>query len=503
MIDIEKSLQKLEQDYSAQQPRLITDLFKVDDKRRQKFSRQLQGLSYDFSKQNIDDSDLLALLNLVKPHDWLTKKIKSMFVGDKINTTEHRAVLHTALRNYNQELIVDGHNISTDILAVQQKIQSLSQAMDKGQLTGYSNKKINTIVNIGIGGSDLGLVLASEALEHYHRPDCNIYFISSVDFDATKQVWEKINPETTVFIIVSKTFTTQETMVNAKLIKSWFEQLLLANNHNPSLAIKKQFFAVSNNLSACLNFGISYENIFLFWDFVGGRYSIWSAVSLSLVLYIGYDHYLQMLEGAKVMDDHFQSAPLVDNIPVLMALIGIWNINICNCTSLLIAPYNQCLRSLPAYLQQLEMESNGKSINSQGQTCNYQTSPIIWGSSANNAQHAYYQMLHQGTQTIPVDIIITKLNQTNKILYANALAQAQALMTGDQNADIYKKCIGNKPSSFIVLEQISPYYLGMLLALYEHKVFVQGAIWQINSFDQMGVELGKKITNRILSELVI
>lgn len=496
-MDISQMFTQLKDLNKIEQARTILDLFKQDSNRLEKFSRQYKGLYYDFSKNNISDKNLDNLLDLANKCN-LKQKINDMFSGVKINTTEDRAVLHIALRS-NQDLLINNKNIQKDIKTVQAKMENFCKNVHNGSFTGYSGKKINTIVNIGIGGSDLGIVLTSEALYNYRKDDMNIHFISSVDLEMAKQVLANINPETTIFIIASKTFTTQETSINAHFVRSWFESQI-AENINSKDAIKKHFLAVSNNLEGCLKFGIAEENIFLFWDFVGGRYSIWSAVGLALVLYIGYENYVNMLSGAKAMDDHFKNNDFLDNIPVLMALVGIWNINICDYKSLLISPYNYCLRSLPAYLQQLEMESNGKSTSLQGNLISYQTSPVVWGNSANNAQHAYYQMLHQGTQTIPVDIIIAKPNQDDNVLFANAVAQSQAFMQGEDNDDKHRLFKGNKPNNFIIIDAISPYYIGMLIAMYEHKVFVQGAIWDINSFDQMGVELGKRLTNKILNE---
>ncbi len=496
-MDISQIFSQLKGLNKTEQTRTILDLFTRDSNRLEKFSRQYSGLYYDFSKNNISDQNLEDLLDLANKCN-LKQKINDMFSGVKINITEDRAVLHTALRS-KQDLIINNKNIQQDIKLVQAKMENFCKNLHSGLFTGYSGKKINTIVNIGIGGSDLGIVLTSEALYNYRQADMKIYFISSVDLEMAKQVLANINPETTIFIIASKTFTTQETTFNAHFVRSWFEAQL-AKTIDSKEAIKKHFLAVSNNLQGCLKFGIAEENIFLFWDFVGGRYSIWSAVGLALVWYIGYDNYTKLLSGAKAMDDHFKNTDFSENIPVLMALVGIWNINICNYRCLLISPYNYCLRSLPDYLQQLEMESNGKSTNMQGDIISYQTSPVVWGTSANNAQHAYYQMLHQGTQTIPVDVIIAKPNPDDNILFANAIAQSQAFMQGEDNHDKHRLFQGNKPNSFIMLDAISPYYIGMLLALYEHKVFVQGAIWNINSFDQMGVELGKRLTNKILDE---
>lgn len=491
-----KSLLELRTQYISRQ---IVEMFKNDLNRQQEFSLNLQNLYYDFSKNNITQEELNLLIDLAQDCN-LKSKIEDMFSGKKINSTENRAVLHTALRS-GKPLLIDGHNLQDEISTVQSKIKKFCNDIHSGNITGFSGKKIDTIVNIGIGGSDLGIVLTCEALQNFKIPKMKIHFISSVDIDMAQQVLSQIDYETTMFIIVSKTFTTQETSLNAGFVKNWLEQLLQQNHiNNIEECVRKHFIAVSNNLQGCLNFGIHQDNIFLFWEFVGGRYSIWSAVGLALALYIGYENYALLLSGAKAMDEHFRSTDFRYNIPVIMALIGIWHTNICNYGSLLISPYNYCIRSLPSYLQQLEMESNGKSIDLQGHKINYQTCPVIWGESANNAQHAYYQMLHQGTQTIPIDVIITKPTAQNITLFANAVAQSQAFMMGEENDNLHKLFVGNKPTSTILLNEISPYNIGMLLALYEHKVFVQGVIWNINSFDQMGVELGKKLTNKILDK---
>jgi glucose-6-phosphate isomerase len=495
-----KNFTKLQKIYEGQKQLKISDLFRGTQNRYEQFNISLQDLQYDFSKNNITE-EIIELLILLAKELQLLSKIDSMFNGDKINITENRAVLHTVLRS-ESSLIINNKDIQTEISTVQNKIKQFCHDIHNGTIIGYTGKKINTIVNIGIGGSDLGIIFTSEALYKYKTHNIHLHFISSVDVDMADQVLDQIDYETTIFIIASKTFTTQETMLNANYVKNKFIQNLIAkdtSSEGTKTALNTHFIAVSNNLQACLEFGISAESIFLFWDFVGGRYSIWSAVGLALALYIGYDNYKAMLSGAKTMDEHFRNTELHHNMPVIMALIGIWHINICGYKSLLISPYNYFLRNLPSYLQQLEMESNGKSVDLNGDFINYDTCPIIWGESANNAQHAYYQLLHQGTQTIPIDVIIAKPDTPEKkVLFANAIAQSQAFMMGEENEYTHKLFKGNKPTSLLTLEEISPYNIGMLLALYEHKTFVQGVLWNVNSFDQMGVELGKKLTNKIL-----
>ena len=503
MMLTKESFIKLQKLYESVGSRRIVDLFEQDESRQKNFSLAIEGLSYDFSKNNIDYAELDLLLELAR-ECGLLEKIKAMFNGEKINTTESRSVLHTALR---------GKQVDTEILNEQNRVRQFCLDIDSGKFRGYSGKKIDTIINIGIGGSDLGVVLTSQALYKYRNSEIKLDFISSVDPDMADSVLAECDHETTIFVIVSKTFTTQETMLNARYCKAWFiDQLERAGHSFEDSTLEQHFVAVSSNFQLCLDFGIHSKNIFLFWEFVGGRYSIWSSVGLSIAIYIGYDNYQQMLLGAAAMDEHFRYTELSRNIPAIMAMVGIWHINFCQYSSLLISPYNYLLRSLPRYLQQLEMESNGKSVNLDGNSLSYQTCPIIWGGSANDAQHAYYQLLHQGMQVVPVDVIITRsvylaqldplYSKQCEVLFANATAQTQAFMLGDDNSDSHKRIVGNKPTSLLLLDEISPYSLGMLLALYEHKVFVQGVIWNINSFDQMGVELGKKLTNKILENKI-
>lgn len=498
----------------------LAQLFNQDDRRAEKFRLELCGFIYDFSKNNITEKTLDLLLDLAGKMD-LEHKIQAMFNGEKINNTEDRAVLHTALRSQNRSIIVDGRNVMSDIEAVKKQMAEFCHKIHSGIHTGCTGKKITHIVNIGIGGSDLGPVLVCQALKPYRMLDMHIDFLSSVDGYMLNNVLEDVDPETTLFIIASKTFTTQETMANAFSVRNWF----LAKINNDLKAIAKHFIALSTNAKAVADFGIAPENMFAFWDFVGGRYSLWSAIGLSIALYIGYDNYSQLLAGANHMDNHFQETDLRHNLPVILGLIGLWYVNFFDYRSLIISPYNTRLSCFPAYVQQLEMESNGKSVNKAGDKLNYATCPIVWGDSGINGQHAYYQLLHQGSQIVPMDIIIAASDkfsnqEHNDILWANALAQAEAFMQGKSFAAAKDELIaqgipeakaneiarhkvfdGDRPTNMLVLPEISPYYLGMLIALYEHKTFVQGVIWDINSFDQMGVELGKQLALKIMNDI--
>ncbi len=512
-----QSYAKLVKHYEQIKDRTLNDLFATDLDRVAKFCLEYDGLYYDFSKNNITNETVNLLVDLAK-ESGLADKITAMFNGDKINTTENRAVLHTALRAN----LVKNNEISTDIHNVLTQMKKFSQALHFGKHLGYTGKVITDIVNIGIGGSDLGPVLVCQALKPYKAAGLNVHFISSVDGYQIFDVLSSLNPETTLFIIASKTFTTQETITNANTARSWF----LDYTQNNVAAIKQHFVAVSTNAKAVREFGIDVHNMFGFWDFVGGRYSLWSAIGLSIILYIGFDNFSQLLSGARAMDEHFaNTTDFTKNLPVMLAMLGIWNTNFHNYSSQIISPYNTRLTRLPAYIQQLEMESNGKSVNLAGEALQYKTCPIIWGDSGINGQHAYYQLLHQGTSVIPMDIIVALSdkysNKTHQdILLANAIAQAEAFMRGKSvtaakaeliaagmdEADAtklapHKEFKGNRPTNMLTVPEISPYYLGMLLALYEHKTFVQGVVWQINSFDQWGVELGKQLAKTVLSDI--
>lgn len=498
----------------------LTELFEQDPSRGENLNLQFNGIYFDFSKNNLTEETLNLLLEVAKK-SHLTEKTAALFRGEKINNTENRAVLHIALRSKQKTLMVDNHNVMDDINAVKLQMQEFCKQINSGEQCGFTGKKITTIVNIGIGGSDLGPVLICQALRPYRQDGMEIHFASSVDGYMVNDILENLDPETSLFVIASKTFTTEETITNAKTARKWF----LAKTNNNEKAIAKHFIALSTNVKAVTEFGIAPQNMFVFWDFVGGRYSSWSAIGLSVALYIGYDNFTSFLDGGYAMDEHFANTPLEKNLPVLLALVGIWYINFYDYRSLTISPYNTRLSRFPAYIQQLEMESNGKSVNKAGEPINYATCPVIWGDSGINGQHAYYQLLHQGSQIIPMDIIIALSDkfsdeEHNDILWSNAIAQAEAFMCGKNYETAlnelisggldelkakelarHKVFMGNRPTNMLVLPEISPYYLGMLIALYEHKVFVQGVIWDINSFDQMGVELGKQLAKAVLHDI--
>jgi glucose-6-phosphate isomerase len=498
----------------------MRDLSTKDPERFQKFSLQAAGLFLDYSKNNITSKTMELLLQLAQEAN-LTTKIEAMFTGKTINATENRAVLHTALRNpKNDPINVDGINIMPEIHNALKSVLECAEQIRNGNWLGYSGKKITDVVNIGIGGSDLGPAMVVNALLPYKINTINCHFVSNVDGSHISETLKYLNPETTLFIVASKTFTTQETLCNADTAKEWLEQK--ATNKKASL---RHFIAVTAKPKKAEEFGIAKQNIFPFWDWVGGRYSLWSAIGLSIAIAIGTENFKAFLTGANEMDNHFRHTPFAANMPVIMALTGIWQINFSHTKSYAILPYDQYLSLLPAYLQQLEMESNGKSVDIHGQTLDYATSPIIWGGVGTNGQHAFHQLLLQGTQKIPIDFIIP-INSHNQIgshhlyLFANCLAQSQALMYGKTHEEAeqellasgvsnaiakelaqHKAISGNNPSNTIVVDKITPKTLGALIALYEHKVFVQGIIWNINSFDQWGVELGKQLAQKIIPQL--
>lgn len=494
-------------------------LFDDDNERAEKFSLQFDNMLFDYSKNRITEKTMKYLLELAKVRG-LEEKIKEMFRGDKINFTEHRAVLHTALRNRsNTPVYVDGENVMIKINEVLAKMRKFSEAVRFGEFKGYTGKKLTNIVNIGIGGSDLGPVMATEALKKYRAKDINNYFISNIDGTACAEVLNRIDPETTLFIVASKTFTTIETLTNAKTCRKWLVDAL--GEH----AVAKHFVALSTNTEKVKEFGINPENMFEFWDFVGGRYSMWSAIGLSIAIAVGMDNFEKMLEGAHAMDLHFLNTDFAHNIPVILGLIGIWNNNFFGLRSNAVVPYDQYLRYLPAYLQQLEMESNGKFVSKENEFVKYNTGTAVFGGPGTDVQHSFFQMLHQGTTPIPVDFIVPAISHNeignhHQILVANVLAQGEALMRGKTVKEAavelakagkskeevnflkkYKSFPGNNPSNTFVVKKIDPYTFGMLVAMYEHKVFVQGVIWDINSFDQFGVELGKEMATAILPEL--
>lgn len=497
----------------------MKNLFALDAQRGSKYTIPLGPLYLDYSKNRFNEKTmhyLLDLANEVKLHD----KIEAMFTGQKINVTENRAVLHTALRNRrNTPVYVDGKNVMPDINAVLVKMKKFTEAVRYGEFKGATGKKLTNIVNIGIGGSDLGPYMATAALKEYWAKDIKCYFISNIDGSACEDVFSQVDPETTLFVVVSKTFTTIETLTNARTCRKWLVDAL------GEYAVAKHFVAVSTNTAEVEKFGINPENMFEFWDFVGGRYSMWSAVGLTIALAVGMDNFEKMLDGANEMDLHFRHTPFERNIPVIMALLGVWYNNFFGFHQQGIIPYDQDLRYLPNYLQQLDMESNGKSTNKNNKFVKYATGPVLFGGPGTDVQHSFFQLIHQGTSIVPLDLIIPAISHNeigdhHEILVANALAQGEALMCGKTVAEAamelskagktaaeisrlkrYKSFTGNRPTNTIVIKKLDPYTLGMLVAMYEHKVFVEGVIWDINSFDQMGVELGKQMALSILPEL--
>lgn len=490
----------------------LRELFRNDPQRFDRFSIEWDGLLLDYSKNRIHVQTMNLLLELA--HECgLPDAIQSLFKGDAINETENRSVMHMALRNRSQQAYwVNGSDVMPQVRSVLAQMKSFSEQVIHGEKVGYPGLPFTDVVNIGIGGSDLGPVMVTEALKAY-KNHLHMHFVSNVDGTHISETLRGLNPETTLFLIASKTFTTQETMANAATARAWFL------NQLPEEAIKSHFVALSTNQEAVAAFGIPEENRFEFWDWVGGRYSLWSAVGLSIALSIGFDRFEELLDGAHQSDEHFQNRELSQNIPVILGLLGIWYTNFFQARSHAILPYDQYLHRFPAYLQQLDMESNGKNRNRSGDRIDYQTGPVIWGEPGTNGQHAFYQLLHQGTQLIPADFIgfSQSLNPTgsqHEILMANFFAQTEALMNGTTPKhgtsessqaknfrDLFRIFDGNKPSNSILIDRLTPKQLGKLIAIYEHKVFVQGVIWNIFSFDQWGVELGKKLAAYILPEL--
>ncbi|MDG1096112.1 MAG: glucose-6-phosphate isomerase [Methylophilaceae bacterium] len=502
----------------------MRNLFEADPKRFETFSLKLDDLLLDYSKNRITEETLELLFQIgreAKIESWRD----SMFAGEKINITEDRAVLHTALRNRsNAPVYVDGHDVMPDVNAVLAQMRTFSEKVRSGEWKGYTGKAITDIINIGIGGSDLGPVMVCDALKPYARPDLNVHFVSNIDGAHLMRALEKCNPETTLVIVASKTFTTQETMTNARSAREWFLDSAKDEAH-----IAKHFVALSTNAKAVTAFGIDGANMFEFWDWVGGRYSLWSAIGLSIALYVGMDNFEDLLAGGHEMDNHFKTAPLEQNMPVIMALIGIWYNNFFHADSHAILPYDQGMARFPAYMQQADMESNGKFMCRDGKRVNYKTGPVIWGEAGTNGQHAFYQLIHQGTPVVPADFLMpihshyavgTNGNEHHKILLANFLAQTQALMLGktkeEARVELEKQGLsgealekllphkifeGNRPTTSILFDKLTPNTLGRLIALYEHKIFVQGIIWDINSYDQWGVEYGKQIASQILPQL--
>ncbi len=519
-INKSKAWKKLESHCKSMRKVLMRDLFEKDSKRAQKFMESLDDtIILDYSKNRITDKTMSCLMDLARSRH-LEEKIKAMFRGDKINITENRAVLHIALRNReNRPIKVNGKDVMADINAVLKKMRQFSEDVRFGKFKGYTGKKLVNIVNIGIGGSDLGPYMATEALRKYWMKGINCYFISNIDGTACAEVLNKVDPETTLFIVASKTFTTIETLTNAKTCRKWLVDAL------GEPAVSKHFVALSTNAEEVAKFGIDTNNMFEFWDFVGGRYSMWSAIGLSLAIAVGMDNFEKMLEGAFAMDKHFAETELEHNIPVILALLGIWYNNFMGIHRYAVIPYDQYLQYLPSYLQQLDMESNGKFVDVNGDYVSYATGPVLFGGAGTNVQHSFFQLIHQGTEIVPCDFIAPAISHNeignhHEILLANVLAQGEALMRGKTVKEAaeelkaagkskeeveflkkFKSFAGNRPSNMILLKKVDPYSLGALVAMYEHKVFVQGIIWNIDSFDQMGVELGKKLTLNILPEL--
>ena len=512
--------QALQKHFDEMKDVTIADLFAKDGDRFSKFSATFDDqMLVDYSKNRITEETLAKLQDLAKECD-LAGAIKSMFSGEKINRTENRAVLHVALRNRsNTPILVDGKDVMPEVNAVLEKMKTFSEAIISGEWKGYTGKAITDVVNIGIGGSDLGPYMVTEALRPY-KNHLNMHFVSNVDGTHIAEVLKKVNPETTLFLVASKTFTTQETMTNAHSARDWFLKAAGDEKH-----VAKHFAALSTNAKAVGEFGIDTANMFEFWDWVGGRYSLWSAIGLSIVLSIGFDNFVELLSGAHAMDKHFSTTPAEKNLPVLLALIGIWYNNFFGAETEAILPYDQYMHRFAAYFQQGNMESNGKYVDRNGKVVDYLTGPIIWGEPGTNGQHAFYQLIHQGTKMVPCDFIApaithNPLSDHHQKLLSNFFAQTEALAFGksrevveqeyrDQGKDPatldyvvpFKVFEGNRPTNSILLREITPFSLGALIALYEHKIFTQGVILNIFTFDQWGVELGKQLANRILPEL--
>ena len=498
----------------------MREMFLEESKRFERFSIQWEGLMLDYSKNRITTRTMELLLNLAR-NAGLEKKRDAMFEGGTINVTEHRAVLHTALRRPSgYSLEVEGLDLSTEIADVLAQMKDCCERVISGTWKGYTGNRMTDVVNIGIGGSDLGPYMVTEALRPFAHGRLQVHFVSNIDGTHISETLKKLNPETTLFIIASKTFTTQETLTNAMTAREWFLTHARDESH-----IAKHFVAVSTNRTKVVEFGIDEANMFRFWDWVGGRYSLWSSIGLSIALFLGFDHFQELLNGANAMDEHFRNEPLERNIPVLLALLGIWYNNFFAFSSHAVIPYDQYLHRFPAYLQQLDMESNGKRVNCEGNTVTCATGPVIWGEPGTNSQHAFFQLLHQGTEVIPADFIVPLKTQNpvgehHDILLANCFAQTEALMKGKNEPEVRKELEaigcddaelkmllphkvfpGNRPTNTILVDEINPFTLGSLIAIYEHKVFVQGIIWQINSFDQWGVELGKQLAKAIFPEI--
>jgi glucose-6-phosphate isomerase len=512
--------QSLDRHYSDLKFVSMREQFALDSGRFKRFTATSGDLLLDYSKNRITQETmdkLVALARAVDVSGWTER----MFTGDSINHTEGRAVLHTALRNRsNTSVMVDGEDVMPKVNAVLEKMKRFCAQVHSGEWVGYTGKTITDIVNIGIGGSDLGPAMICDALEPYGIDGMIAHFVSNVDGTDLSTTLEKLDPETTLFVIASKTFTTQETITNAESARTWFLKTAQKND------VAKHFVAVSTNAEAVSAFGIDTNNMFEFWDWVGGRYSLWSAIGLPIALYVGMENFERLLAGGHEMDNHFRNAPLEENLPVIMALLGVWYANFFNARTQAIVPYDHSLARFPSHMQQLDMESNGKFINREGARISYKTGPVIWGTPGTNGQHAYFQLIHQGTQLIPVDFVLPVNSHYpeydhQSILLANGLAQAEALMKGKTAEEVRAELVsegydgkaledllphkvfpGNRPSNILLFPKLTPEMLGQLVALYEHKVFVQGVIWNVNSFDQWGVELGKQLAKAILPDLL-
>ena len=515
------SWKALQEHYKTVSHRQMRDLFQEDPQRFAQFSLKFEDFLLDYSKNRITSETMRLLRDLAKAADvpgWA----KKMFAGEKINFTENRAVLHIALRNRsNKPILVDGLDVMPEVNGVLKHMKQFTQAIRGGSWTGFTGKPIRDIVNIGIGGSDLGPVMVTEALKHYSSPDLRVHFVSYVDGTQIVEALKPLNPETTLFVIASKTFTTQETLTNAHTARDWLMKIA-----KDEKATAKHFVALSTNAAEVKKFGIDTANMFEFWDWVGGRYSLWSAIGLSIALFIGFENFEALLDGAYAMDQHFLTAPIESNLPITLGLLGVWYNNFFGAQTEAILPYDQYLHRFAAYFQQGDMESDGKGIDRDGKPItDYQTGPIIWGEPGTNGQHAFYQLIHQGTKIIPCDFLapIETQNPVGKhhmILMSNFFAQTEALMKGKTADEVrgelqkqgmagealekllpHKLFTGNRPSNSIMFQKLTPRTLGCLIALYEHKIFTQGIIWRINSFDQWGVELGKQLAKAIQPEL--
>ncbi len=499
---------------------VMRELFAADPARFARYSRQAAGVLLDYSKNRVNDRTMERLFALARGAG-VEERRSAMFAGEKLNVTEGRAVLHVALRRRSPDPIyVAGRDVMPDVRAVLAKMRDFTARLESGAFAGHTGKKLTHLVNIGIGGSDLGPVMVTEALRPYARAGVTPHFVSNVDGTHLAEVLRRVDPETTLFIVASKTFTTQETLANAKSAREW----LVGRLGDPA-AVAKHFVALSTNTEQVRAFGIDPANMFEFWDWVGGRYSLWSAIGLSIAATLGMDRFDELLDGAFAMDRHFQEAPLEDNLPVILGLLGVWCTNFLGAETHAILPYDQYMHRFPAYFQQGDMESNGKRVDLDGAPVDYATGPVLWGEPGTNGQHAFYQLIHQGTRLVPCDFLVPALSQNplgehHDLLLSNFLAQTEALMRGktveEARAELEKKGLapaevarlaphkvfpGNRPTNSLVFERLDPKTLGALIALYEHKIFVQGVLWNVNSYDQWGVELGKELASRILPEL--